>query len=220
MTSATAKAGAQSSMPSFPVIERTLREAEVFSRPHIPWDQIDRYVKLVGGHVLRAWYPAPSVDPTAGDVDRTFKTLRHMLRIALEQLASFDEADPAIQQLIAAQRDVDLGEYRAALAYHADELGYLLAVTAKGKRAVGRPSLKPNDGNAPPWRPFVYDVLADIRKCGGNLSTNRNNNDEGSLPRFLEKIRPLLPAGFLPKIMSARTLDHIAAVDRNSKRAV
>jgi len=63
---------------------------------------------------------------------------------------------------------------------------------------------------------FVYKIINSCDMCGGELSHDKNDDNKGTLIRFLQAAAPNLPGGFIPKALPMSRLQSIISQCRDA----
>ena len=157
------------------------------------------FVNGLGEAVFRVWRRHSDAKFTGKQIKRAIKGCREIdarCRRLLKSLGGETE------EWCRKRQGEGFEEYRAKL----DELKYLVAhlnawsCKEKPRRGAQGSKARPTAN----FEMFLINLCHRAHAAGHPLTANKNNIEEGSLPRAIRALKPHLPAGLLPPLESLR----------------
>jgi len=127
------------------------------------------------------------------------------MRVVMDALYNLDDKE---RDLVASELDGEPEDYfTGEMSDLADALDRASRMAAAAPKRSGRPRGKVNASNEK-LRSFIVDFYRGVVVgCSGKLSLDPKNGGRGKLIQALRLIEPCLPPRFLPKSLSAKSVD-------------
>jgi hypothetical protein len=186
---------------------------QLASIAELPKDQSTALGQRLKGALLVAWSPSAMVGASA--FRAMAEEFKDVMRLSRELCDALDELSDPMVQLFEEYCGSGYDGLHKQISVLERFGAYLQKSAHQPKRKRGRLFKRPRASlefvNKDAWHfnlfvKLAYEAALD---AGGKLSANKNNIEEGSLPKFVECFRPYLPKKLVPHQLSAATLARI-----------
>jgi hypothetical protein len=177
----------------------------------VPEENRDKFLLTVFEAVIEAWEHSASREIAASFIqNEVLLRAINSLRVARQALADLDEECKKVGPIGRS----GLGESRRPELIADIEQGmdrffkWTLEETEPPRPRAHRRGRRPGTAKNRRFRVFVWTLTNAAKICGGRLGLQKNI-PKGALPEAIKIVTPHLPNGFVPKSVSASTLQNI-----------